>query len=583
MKTYTLDKAKDEIAHIVAEHLGKSIGREDVLYPPENIAGDFAFPCFSLAKEQKKSPAAISAGLKESIILKSDSLILHAESQGGYLNFFLREDRFFSQVIDDFQALKERYGRGDLGKGKKIIIDYSSPNIAKPFSVGHLRSTNIGSALYRILEFTGYEVLGDNHVGDWGTQFGKLIYAYRAWGDAATIEANPIPELLKLYTRFHEEAGLNDESREEPRGTGNTHPLEEEARRCFKQLEEKDPEVIKLWEWIRKVSLQSFEKVYQELGITFDMILGESFYNDRMEHVLDKARSRGLVEEDKEGALLIRLDDYGITTPLLIQKKDGASLYATRDLACALYRIEQWNPDMILYVVGEEQQLYFKQLFKVLDLMGYTTRCEHIYFGLIVLAEGKLSTRAGRVIFLEDVIDEAVQKAHEIIRDRDFPADLKDKIARIVGIGAIKYNDLSQNRKKTVTFEWEKMLALDGNSSPYLQYSYARARSILRKSEAPPSSFSASLITHDEEKKLIKKLARFPEAIRDAASQFYPHLLATYLFELSQIFTTLYNNLPVLGAASAGERDNRLILLGFFSEVMKAGLKLLGIEVMEEM
>jgi arginyl-tRNA synthetase len=583
MKTYTLDRAKNEIARLLSEHLGKSIAGEDILYPPENISGDFAFPCFSLAKELKKNPSVISVELKERITMKDDSLIERAESQGGYLNFFIRDNRFFSGAIADFDDLRENYGRSALGEGKKIIIDYSSPNIAKPFSVGHLRSTNIGNALYRILGFAGYQVLGDNHVGDWGTQFGKLIYAYRTWGNAEAVEANPIPELLKLYTRFHEEAGINDESRDEHRPAGAPNPLEEEARRCFKQLEEKDPDTMKLWEWIRDVSLKSFDKVYRDLDITFDMVLGESFYNDKMDRVIENARAGGLIEEDKEGTLLVRLDDYGITAPLLIQKKDGASLYATRDLACALYRIETWKPDLILYVVGEEQQLYFRQIFKVLELMGYTTRCEHIFFGLIMLSEGKLSTRKGRVIFLEDVIDEAVLKAREIIKDRDFTPDLKEKIAKIVGIGAIKYNDLSQNRKKTVTFEWDKMLSLDGNSSPYLHYSYARARSILRKAESPSPSFDASLLTQSEEKKLIKKLARFPEAVREAATQFYPHILATYLFELAQIFTTLYNNLPVLAASPHGERDNRLVLIAFFSEVMKRGLNLLGLEVMEEM
>jgi arginyl-tRNA synthetase len=577
-KKYALDRARDEaLAHLLRT-LQEPVETGSLLYPPANIPGDLAFPCFPLAKSLKKSPALISSELKDSMHFDGKGLLRSAGSQGGYLNFHLNEQLFAAAVIQDFRAWGADYGKIDIGSGKKVIIDFSSPNIAKPFSIGHLRSTNIGSALYRILGWTGFEVLGDNHLGDWGTQFGKLIYAYTQWGDRSVIEKDPIHELLKLYVRFHKEAGTSEEGE----GEKAANPLEDEARRYFKKLEEKDPEMVELWEWFREVSLQDFQKIYDILGISFDMMLGESFYNDKMEEVVRLAREKGMVEEDTEGTLLIRLDQYGITTPVLIQKKDGASLYATRDLACALYRIKEWNPDLMLYVVGEEQQLYFSQIFKILELMGYQTRCEHIHFGLIIMGQ-KMQTRKGNVIFLEDVINEAIREAAKILEGRELSPAKKEEIARVVGIGAIRYNDLSQNRKKSVTFDWEKMLSLDGNSSPYLQYSYTRARSILRKAPQKPDSFDPSKFSHPEEWMLIKKLSRFHEAVRDAATQFYPHLISNYLFECAQQFTSFYSNLPVLNAQDVGERENRLILLDCYSKVMKNGLALLGVDVMEEM
>lgn len=578
MQSYTLDLAREQAATALSKALGEPVAPAEIRYPPPDIPGDLAYPCFALAKTRRKNPAQISTELMGSISFGDDSLISRAESKGPYLNFHYDDERFFNGVVEDFLAMGDEYGRSSLGAGKKVVVDFSSPNIAKPFSVGHLRSTNIGNALCHMLRFVGYDVIGDNHLGDWGTQFGKLITAYKRWGDPAQVESDPIRELLKLYTRFHEEAGVEEEDVE----TGQ-NVLQEEARAYFRKLEEGDPEIVKLWEWFRDVSLRDFQRVYDMLHISFEAMLGESFYNDKMGKVIEMASEKGILERDRDGALLVRLDSYGIETPLLIQKKDGASLYATRDLACALYRAEKWNPEMILYVVGEEQQFYFRQIFSTLDRLGIGTRCEHVYFGLIVLPEGgKFSTRKGNVIFLEDVIQESIARARSIIEERDFPAEKKDEIARSVGIGAIKYHDLSQNRKKNVTFEWDKMLSLDGNSSPYLQYSYARARSILRKSGVGALRYSASLSFNDEEKRLLSRLSRFHEVVREAVAQLYPHMIATYLFELAQQFSSFYNNVPVLGVED-GLMNNRLILVDFFSRVMKQGLGLFGISVLEEM
>lgn len=584
MRLYTADLAKYYASQSLSKALRRDFGLSEIRYPPENISGDLSFPCFPLAKEMKKSPQMIASELKKEMAFGEDNLIDRVESAAGYLNFFLNEKRFCARVIEDFLELEDGYGQSDMGQKKKVVVDFSSPNIAKPFSIGHLRSTNIGSALCNILKFAGYEVIGDNHLGDWGTQFGKLIYAYRMWGDKKLIEADPIPELLKLYTRFHQEAGASDEEDQEGQANAKTDShLLDEARAYFKKLEEKDPETVYLWEWFREVSLKDFQRIYDMLGVKFDHVLGESFYNDKMDSVKTLAQSKGILEKDEKGTLLVRLDDYGISTPLLIQKMDGTSLYATRDLACAVYRVNEWNPEKLLYVVGEEQQLYFRQWFKVLELLGYDVCCEHVYFGLIVMPEGKMSTRKGRVIFLEDVIEEAVERAKNVIQERIFSEDRKNEIAKIVGIGAIKYHDLSQNRKKTVTFDWDKMLSLDGNSSPYLQYSYARARSIIRKSGREIKPFNKDYTCHSEEIKLIRKLSRYPEVVRDAATEFYPHFISTYLFELAQQFTAFYSNVSVLCADNDSCVNNRLILVDFFSVVMKSGLGLLGIDVLEEM
>lgn len=577
MVRYTAGAVLGEARRIMSELSGGEFSGE-IRFTPGDPKGDVAVPCFPLAKAMRRSPAQIAGEFAGRASFECD-LFSRAEGVGGYLNFFLDPAAFNAGVVSDFARMGPDYGASDMGGGRNVVVDYSSPNIAKPFSVGHLRSTNIGSSICSILRFAGYNVIGDNHLGDWGTQFGKLIYAYKHWGDRAVVESDPIRELLKLYVRFHDEAGVaGDEHPEE----GN--PLEEEARRYFKMLEDGDPEILSLWRWIKDVSLNDFRKVYDVLGVSFEEMLGESFYNDKMDEIKAMAEKLGIVETDPDGTKLIRLDRFGISTPLLLQKKDGASLYATRDLACILYRQRTWDPCKIVYVVGEEQQLYFSQLFKAAELMGFRPGLEYVPFGLMTLpSEGKFSTRKGRVIFLEDVLRESVERASAMVEGRELDDESKRRIAREVGIGAVKYNDLSQNRRKTVSFDWDRMLSMDGNSSPYLQYSYSRARAILRKAGVPSAaSWDSSVPSEPEEAALLAMLSRFPMVVESAADQFCPHVIANWLFELAQGFTSFYTRVKVLSSEEPF-RTNRLILADFYSSVVRRGLSLLGVGVLEEM
>lgn len=581
MDMYAMEKAlilaKEKLKDLTGE-----LDPEGIRYTPSDVAGDIAYPCFALAKVFKQSPQKIAEDLSSKIKFNQSEILEKAEPSGGYINFYINRNIFASEVLSDFLRLKDIYGSSDIGENKTVVIDYSSPNIAKPFSIGHLRSTNIGSSLCKILSFLNFDCIGDNHLGDWGTQFGKLIYAYKNWGDRAKIEKDPIKELLKLYVRFHDEAGLKGDEQPEG-GDAIPNPIEEEARKYFKQLEDGDSEITALWNWIKDISLNDFQKVYDILGVTFEEVLGESFYNDKMDEVIELSESKNILTTDPEGTKLVKLEEHGIKTPLLLQKKDGASLYATRDLAGIIYRTKRWAPEQILYVVGEEQELYFKQLFKVKDLLGFPVKCEHIQFGLIVMPEGKISTRKGNVIFLEDVLNESQERVKSLVEERDLSPNSKEEIAKVVGIGAVKYHDLSQNRKKTVTFEWDKMLSLDGNSSPYLQYSYSRARSIIRKSGINEFVLDNAIIDYTQsEFDLIKKLAQFPEAVISAGKQYYPHIVATYLFELAQEFSRFYGNVKVIGEEEK-VMVQRLLLIDFYSHVMKIGLSLLGIGVVEEM
>ena len=581
MIIYAMEKALLQAKEKLTKLLD-NLEPEGIRYTPSDVEGDIAYPCFPLAKTLRQSPQKIAEDLATKLEFTQKDILEKAESSGGYINFYINHNIFASEVLNDFLKLKDKYGSSDLGNNKTVIIDYSSPNIAKPFSIGHLRSTNIGSALHKILSFLGFNCIGDNHLGDWGTQFGKLIYAYKNWGDRAQIEKDPIKELLKLYVRFHDEAGLKGDEQPES-GVSAPNPMEEEARKYFKQLEDGNPEIVELWNWIKDISLTDFQKVYDVLNVKFEEMLGESFYNDKMDEVMELTESKNILTTDPEGTKLVKLEEHGIKTPLLIQKKDGASLYATRDLAGIIYRVKRWNPDQILYVVGEEQELYFKQLLKVKELLGFSVKCEHIQFGLMVMPEGKISTRKGNVIFLEDVLNESQERVKTLVEDRDLSPSAKEEIAKVVGIGAVKYHDLSQNRKKTVTFEWDKMLSLDGNSSPYLQYSYSRARSIIRKSGIKELTSGIDTINYTQsEFDLIKKLAQFPETVVSSGKQYYPHIIATYLFELAQEFSRFYGNVKVIGEEEK-VMQQRLLLIDFYSQVMKTGLALLGIAVVEEM
>ncbi len=583
---YVLDEVKKEIVDLI-KSAGIKIEPDIICYYHNGLG----VPMFKYAKEQKKNPKEFAKKIADELNL-SNTYFSKVIAENGYVDFTFDNKKINKEIFENYQKLQDKYGQGDSGKGKTIIIDYSAPNIAKPFSIGHLRSTIIGQVLYNIYQSQGYKVIGDNHLGDWGTQFGKLITAYKKWGDRTKINGDPIKELLKLYVKFHKEAEI------EP-------ILNDEAREWFKKLEQGNSEAKKIWQWMRDVSLQEFNVIYDMLNIKFDETLGESFYEDKMDEMIKIAEGKRLakwvpaLDENRkpskdsprletgrgEKVLLIDLKKYGIKTPALLRKSDGTTLYFTRDLATAKYRIKTWNPNKILYVVGAEQKLYFEQLFKILELLGYDSNIfEHIYFGLITMSEGKMSTRAGRVIFLEDVLNEAISRVKEILHDRAMSKVEQEKIAKIVGVGAVKYTDLSQDKKYNIKFDWDKILSLKGNSGPYLQYQYVRIGSILAKGNFDQSiEINPELLTTDEEKRLIQLVMRFNEILEYVIDNHQTHNLANYLYELATEFSKFYEKHPVINARSHELRATRLYLCYMVSQVLKNGLNLLGIDVPEKM
>jgi arginyl-tRNA synthetase len=605
MSDYLLPRSRQLIAGLLSEH-GVAVSPNEVRDTEADIAADLAVPLFRAAKALKRNPNDLASELAAGITPAAG--FSSVQPLKGYLNFRFDPARFAAAVTDDFYRAPDRYGCSSAGAGRTVVIDYSSPNIAKPFSVGHLRSTVIGHALKNILECQGYKVVGDNHLGDWGTQFGKLLCAFELWGDEAELEANPTSHLLKLYVRFHD-AARTDAS------------LETSARDWFRRLEQGDSAAQARWQRFAALSRAEFGRIYDLLGIRFDTQLGESFFSDRLDPLVRRALESGVArrEQPEAGAIraedeigpdetvvIIPLDAAGIKVPLILQKSDGSSLYATRELATAEYRIETWHPDRILYVVGNEQELYFRQFNAAMKLLGHTVPCAHVSFGLIRLPGGRMSTREGRVIFLEDVIKEAVTRAEAVVADRDLSADEKQHIARIVGIGAIKYADLSQTRQKEVVFDWDKMLALDGDSAPYLQYAYTRTRAILRKADdaghdpgpsrvsgrvpgrnldarASLPAHTAGLLTAPQEQAVLRSIARYPEAIASAAESCEPHRIANRVYRLTRDFSVFYDQVPVLKADTAELRAARLGLVAMTGTVIRHGLDLLGIEVTDRM
>jgi arginyl-tRNA synthetase len=573
--------------------------------PPPEITADLAMPCFPLAKALRKSPAAIAEELAGRLSLPEGGLIARAEAAGPYLNLIFHPERFAEAVMADVGARGDRYGEGATGAGQVAAIDFSSPNIAKPMSVGHLRSTIIGAALGALLRFQGYRTVGINHLGDWGTQFGKVIYAYREWGDAEAMRQDPVKELLRLYVRFHEE-----EERDPA--------LEDRGREWFRRLEEGDAEAQRLWHEFRELSLSELRRLYELLGVTFDSWDGEAFFEDKMEPVVAAFREKGLAVES-EGALVVPLEEQGVKVPLMLRKRDGTSTYATRDLAAALYRIREYGANLIVYVVGADQKLHFQQLFGALSRLGRgcagalgETRLVHVDFGMMTLPEGRMSTRHGRVVFLEDVLEEAISRAQAILAEKeaDLPEGARETVARQVGIGAVKYADLSQTRTKNITFSWERMLSFEGDAAPYLQYTVARTRSILRRASlgvskgdremtgdggdspgkvsspnlpSSPHPLSLHSLTHPAEQAVLRRIAAMPEAYADAATTFYPHVVANELYRLAQTFQVFYREVPVLKAETAELRLARLALVDAVGTVLRTGLGLLGIECPEQM
>jgi arginyl-tRNA synthetase len=583
---YFLQRARASLVRLLAGR-GVVVAEAEVRDVETGIEADLAVPMFRIAKEQRASPVELAERLAAALDL-SGTPFAAVTALKGYLNVSFDPARLAQEVGSDFGRNPHRYGSADAGAGRTIVIDYSSPNIAKPFSVGHLRSTIIGQALKNILEFIGYKVIGDNHLGDWGTQFGKLLCAFERWGDEAELAQHPTRHLLDLYVRFHEQAKVEPE-------------LEAGARDWFRRLETGDEQARTAWQRFVRLSTAEFNRIYDLLGVKFDAALGESFYSDRLDGIVSRALTAGVARREKpqtgaagageeiapdETVVIVPLDSAGIDTPVFLQKSDGTSLYATREIATAEYRIETWHPEKMLYVVGNEQELYFRQFNAALKLLGHKVPCEHIRFGLIRLPGGRMSTREGRVIFLEDVVKEAISRAGAVVADRELAEEDKAAISRIVGIGAIKYVDLSQTRIKEVVFDWDRMLALDGDSAPYLQYAYTRTRSILRRAgvqDSPVQRADFSLLTTPEEQLVLRQVARFPDAVAAAADAYEPHRIANRVYRLAREFSAFYDKVPVLKADTAELVAARLGLVAMTGDVIRTGLSLLGIEVSDRM
>ncbi len=535
--------------------------------PPKSDMGDFAFPCFQLAKVMKKAPNMIAKDIAD--VINKDGFE-KVESLGPYINFFMDKVKFSESIVNEILSEKDSYGSSKIGDGKRYLVEYSSPNIAKPFHVGHLFTTAIGNALYKMLKFEGYDTVRINHLGDWGTQFGKLISAYKRWGNEEAIEKSPITELLRIYVKFHDEAEKNPN-------------LEDEGRMYFKKLEEGDNEAVELWKRFKDLSLKEFNNIYSILGVDFDSWAGESFYNDKMDIVVKELEEKNVLT-DSNGAKVVMLDEYNMP-PCIVVKSDGASIYATRDLAAAMYRKKHYNFDKCIYVVGKDQILHFKQVFKTLELAGHTWAkdCVHIPFGLVKFADRKLSTRKGNVVLLEELLKEAVAKTLETINVKNPELKEKEMVAKEIGIGAVLFTYLKNSREKDIVFDWDEMLSFEGETGPYVQYSYARAKSILRKAEGINGDADFSKLTSKEEFELTKVLEGFNKAILLAIDRLEPSVVTRYTIEVAKAFNKFYNAHSVLNLEDTGLKVARLKLIEATAQVIKNSLNLIGINVVEEM
>jgi arginyl-tRNA synthetase len=539
--------------------------------PPDQSFGDFAVPCFSFARTMRKNPSHITADFAARFSGREPKrgLIRSIEARGAYLNVFVSRPHLVREVMRVWSGTDVELGR-EPGAGKTAVIDYSSPNIAKPFGIGHLRSTVIGGSLKKIYEYLGYRVIGINHLGDWGTQFGKLITAFKKWGDETKLEPHPVHYLYSLYVKYHTEA-------ESDRG------LDEEARRWFSRLERGDGEALDLWERFKSLSLQDFHRIYERLGVDFEHYTGESFYRDRLDDTVRRVQSCGITTES-EGALVVPLDDD--LPPALLRKSDGATLYLTRDIAAALYRYETYRFDVALYVVGSPQALHFRQLFKVLEKMGcpWHSSCHHVPFGQIRFEDRSMSTRKGNVVFLEDVLDKAVHLARGIIEEKNPTLERKDEVAEAVGVGAVIFNDLKSNRIRDIVFNWNEALNFNGETGPYLQYTYARIQSLLDRYEKTHGevSFGQELPFGEEGYDLALQINDFDEAVCRAAADFEPSVISRYLLELASRFNSFYNAHRVVSEDTELSRA-RVLLVRETGKVLGKGLTLLGVRPVREM
>lgn len=568
-----------EIAERAAEVLQIPVARiEGVLAPPRDESlGDYTLPCFAFAKELRRSPQEIAAELASA--LEALPSVERAEAAGPYVNLTVDRPRLLRHILGAVLREGEGYGGSDEGRGKTIVIDYSSPNIARPFTIAHMRTTVLGHSLKKIYEHLGYRVIGVNHLGDWGTQFGALIAAYKRWGSRERVEKDNVYELFRLYVRFHEEA------KKDP-------ALEDEGRAWFKRLEEGDPEALELWQWFVDVSWRVFQRYYEILGIEFEEVRGESAYRDMTGPLIQELLEKGIAKES-QGAVIVPLDEEGDDgkeePPLLLRKSDGTTLYATRDLAAAIYHYEKYRFHKKLYVVDAGQSLHFKQLFKALEKMGYPWAKDlvHVAFGVVLIEGQRMSTRAGRVVFFEDVLKQAVERIRQIIEEAEKKTDLteeeKEQVAQDVGVGAIVYANLSRSRLQNINFRWDEVLSFEGRSGPYLQYTHARLAGVLRKYENEiPQDPDYSALTQPQEIALAKKLELFPSRVQAAAQEYDPFLLSDYLYDLALVANKFYDSCRVLGEPPKIE-SARIALVYAAKTVLKKGLELLGMKAPEKM
>ena len=540
--------------------------------PKDQKNGDYAFPCFKLAKELRKAPAIIANDIQEKIEIDKEK-IEKIEVVGGYLNFYINKNAITKEVLEKVE-LDEEYGKSKIGEGKNIIVDYSSPNIAKQFHIGHLRSTVIGAALYKIYKHLGYNVTGINHLGDYGTQFGKLIEGYKLWGNEYNLKENPIDKLTEIYVRISQLCKEDEK-------------VLEECRNNFKKLEEGDEYCVELWKEFTDVSLKEYQKVYDLLGSKFDAWIGESFYVDKVPEVLERLEKSGKLIES-QGAKIIDLEDKGIKTPCIIKKTNGSSTYATRDLAAILYRARTYDFDKALYLTSYEQALHFKQVFEVAKLLGidekYTNGLVHVPFGMVLLPTGKMSTREGKVIKLQDLLEEAIQRAKKVIEEKNPGLENKDEIAKKVGIGAVIFNDLANNRVKDEIFEWDQILNFQGETGPYIQYTYVRTKSVLEKVEKVPEFTTVDLneLSDEYSQNIIKLMYNFENTLVQVTKKEEPSILSRYLIDLAKAYSSFYNENKII-TDEQKTQDARVYLTYAVGQVLKTGANLLGIEMPEKM
>lgn len=561
---------KQNIAKTIAANVGADAAElcEWLETPPNPDMGDVAFPCFKLAKTMRKAPNMIAASLAPA--LGEINGISRIEPMGGYINFFADKTSFARTTLERVLDEGARYGGSDVGSGKTVCLDYSSINIAKPFHIGHLSTTAIGNALRRIYDHLGYKTVSINHLGDWGTQFGKMILAYKLWGDKETVEKGGVRAMMQLYVRFHDEAEKDDS-------------LNDSARAWFKRIEQHDPEAVEIFEWFKAITLKEVGKTYDLLGIKFDSYAGESFYEDKMQPVIDELREKHLLKVDN-GASIVDLSEYSMP-PCLILRSDGATLYATRDLAAAIYRKNTYDFDKLLYVVAYQQSLHFKQIFKVLELMGkdWVKDCVHVSFGMVSLTDGTLSTRHGRVVFLEDVLNAAIEKTLDVIKEKSPDLEDKETVARQIGVGAVVWGVVYNGRIKDIVFSWDKALNFDGETGPYAQYTHARCCSVLRKSGGyDRAKIDYSALSDEASSALIKAIAEFPAAVSEAAEKYEPYIISRSVINVCSCFNKFYYDNRIMDE-NEGVRNARLALTDAARNVIKTGLYLVGLEAPEKM